>query len=325
MSEAALELPAVATALEADRNLQRDSPAFCVTPSGIEPGLRIAQNIKRCADLRCVPQVLGESRWGRESAVENARNRVNSGQMGPRWAPDFEPPEVHCWTARPSCFSGGAKRRLVRRSGGQRPRPPHGNARLAWNAPERRAGGGRSAGRWRSAPRSRGRRPGPAKSPARSGRAPGRPGSARGTARRRWLSAIARPRGRWTPPPRWPVLNLNRPNSPRNSRWTPLPRWPVLAATTTPLRLAGAPQFRPPAGSRWPSHAERPSRSQSAGATSQVAQAQVPAVVFLRSRRWPSRRRTTWPSASSTSRPLHLVAGFEVIFHGRFWVITEDS
>ena len=27
----------------------------------------------------------------------------------------------------------------------------------------------------------------------------------------------------------------------------------------------------------------------------------------------------------STSRPLHLVAGVQVIFHGRFWVITEDG
>jgi hypothetical protein len=103
------------------------------TPAGFEPGLRIARNIKRCADLRCDPQVLRESRWGRERTLENARNPVIAVQMGPRWARDSSR-EVHCWTAHQSCFSGGgAKRCPVQRSAGRCPRHSCEDARLVWS------------------------------------------------------------------------------------------------------------------------------------------------------------------------------------------------
>src|SRR5208283_3830906 len=43
-----------------------------------------------------------------------------------------------------------------------------------------------------------------------------------------------------------------------------------------------------------------------------------------RSRRWPSRRRTTRAPPPSTSRAFHLpMAAFQVSTYGRFWVSTE--
>ena len=61
-----------------------------MTPSGIEMALGSMENTRRCADLHMDLPVLDEPRWGHESAVEIPRVRLNSVQMGPRWAPRSE-------------------------------------------------------------------------------------------------------------------------------------------------------------------------------------------------------------------------------------------
>src|SRR5208337_5058164 len=75
---------------------------------------------------------------------------------------------------------------------------------------------------------------------------------------------------------------------------------------------------------RLPSPGARPSFPRCAGQSIPAAQAPIPAVVSLRSRRWPSRRRTTRAPPPSTSRAFHLpMAAFQVSTYGRFWVSTE--
>ena len=91
-----------------------------------------------------------------------------------------------------------------------------------------------------------------------------------------------------------------------------------------PGRQHSAPRCPLRASTRSPSPDARRSLSRCAAATIPVAPAPRSVVSSRRSKRWPSRRGTTVPSASSTSRSLLLlVAGFQPSISGRFWVSTE--
>src|SRR6185312_16088704 len=110
----------------------------------------------------------------------------------------------------------------------------------------------------------------------------------------RWWPVLPCP-SRWTPPRCWPVL-------PRLSRWTPPRWWPVLAARAAVYRPRLSLRPPPRAGIRSPSPDGPQSPLRSDAATIPVAPAPLLAVFCPGSRRLPSRRRTTGPPPSSTSR-----------------------
>ena len=176
----------------------------------------------------------------------------------------------------------------------------------------------RSASRSRTAPGSRGRRPGPARSPSRCGRGRGPARSARGTARTRWRVG-ARPAGGGHG-----GGDTAAGRTGRQSRWTPLlagfgagvagagagRRTAIPAA----FRYALAVSRRTPVASSM-RRSDQPSRP---SARTCCCLSSLKTLVIPAGRPQPPRRRQRLGRATS-------LAGFQVSITGRFWVSTEAS